>query len=108
MVSIQDAFANQAQATEEYQVAVTNLATSKSTLTDQVALYDNRLPTKESDNDALHKAERNLQDHFKNIKDDIITLKKESHSGGSDAIFKYKVRSDPKWKFEVQPHHNTW
>ena len=44
------AFANIAQSTAEDRAAVTNLTTENSTLTEQVALYDNRLSTKEADN----------------------------------------------------------
>ena len=47
------AFTNLAQATSEDRAAVTNLTTENSTLTEQVALYDNRLSTKEADNMAL-------------------------------------------------------
>ena len=49
-------FANLEQATAEYCSAVTNLNTANSTLTEQVALYTNRLSAKESDNMALQTA----------------------------------------------------
>ena len=47
------ALANLAQATAEDRAAVTNLTMANSTLTEQVARYDNRLSTKEADNMAL-------------------------------------------------------
>ena len=55
------AFANLEKATAEYLSTVTNLTIENSTLTYQVALYTNRLSTKESDNMALQTAIKNLQ-----------------------------------------------
>ena len=55
------AFANLAQATAKDRAAVTNLTTANSTVTEQVALFANRLSTKEADNMALQKAMRILQ-----------------------------------------------
>ena len=46
-------FANLVQATAEDCTAVTNLKTANRILTEQVALYDNRLSTKEAENMAL-------------------------------------------------------
>ena len=54
-------FANLAQAMAEDQAAVTNLTTSNNNLTEQVALYTNRLPNKEDDNMDLQKAIKKLQ-----------------------------------------------
>ena len=47
------AFANLAQATAEHLAGITNLTTTNINLTEQVALYANRLSTKEADNMAL-------------------------------------------------------
>ena len=55
------AFVNLAQTTAEDRDAVNNLTTAKSTLTEKVALYTNRLYTNEADNMALQTAMRNLQ-----------------------------------------------
>ena len=46
-------FANLAQATAEHLAGITNLTTTNINLTEQVALYANRLSTKEADNMAL-------------------------------------------------------
>ena len=55
------AFANLEKATAEYLSTVANLTIENSTLTYQVALYTNRLSTKESDNMVLQTAIKNLQ-----------------------------------------------
>ena len=62
------AFANLAHATVENRVAVTNLTTANSTLTEQVAMYANRIFTKESDKLALQTSMKNLQMEVKNLK----------------------------------------
>ena len=53
-------FANLAQTTVDDRAAVTNLTTENITLTEQVALYANRLSNKEADNMALQTVMRNL------------------------------------------------
>ena len=53
LVVIHYAFTNLAQAMSEDKSAVTNLTMEKSTLTEKVVLYNNRLSSKESDNNAL-------------------------------------------------------
>ena len=63
------AFSNMSQATAEDRTAITNLTTAIRTLIEQVALYSNRLSTKEVDNMALQTAVRNLQGELKNLKD---------------------------------------
>ena len=63
------AFSNMSQATAEDRTAITNLTTEIRTLIEQVALYSNRLSTKEVDNMALQTAVRNLQGELKNLKD---------------------------------------
>ena len=52
-------------------------------------------------------AVRNLQDEFNNFKVDIATLKNSNHSGGAGSANKYRGRSEPKCKIEVQAHHPT-
>ena len=69
-------FANLVQATAEDRTAVTNLTTANRILTEQVALYDNRLSTKETDNMALQTATRNLQGVLKNLKAEVARLNK--------------------------------
>ena len=54
-------FANLTQATAEDQAAVTNLTMANSTLTEKVALYVNRLSTKEANKVALQTAIKNLE-----------------------------------------------
>ena len=108
MVVIQDAFANLAQVTEEDIVAVTNLKIVNTTMADKVALYARLLSTKEAGNEVLQITVRNLQGEIENIKDDISTLKKSSHSRGAGAINKVRCQSDPKCKREGKTHHPTW
>ena len=53
-------FADLAQTMAVDNVFVTNLTTAKSTLTEQVVMYNNRLSIKEDDNVALHTTIKNL------------------------------------------------
>ena len=55
-MEIEQEFYNLAQATAEDRTAVTNLTTDKSTFSEQLELYTNRLSTKEVDNKALYTA----------------------------------------------------
>ena len=59
-------FANLTQAVAEDRAAVTNLMTSTSTLTEQVAMYANHLSVKEAEKMLLQTAIRNLQGELKN------------------------------------------
>ena len=102
------AFANLEQATAEDCAAVTNLTTANSTLTEQVALYANRLSTKEADNMALQNAMRNLQGELNNLKAEVASLKNSGHSGGAGAAKKENGRLVPKWEIKGQSHHPTW
>ena len=102
------AFANLAQSTAEDRAAVTIMKTANSTLTEQVALYTNRLSAKESDNMALQTAVSNPQGELKNLKAQVASLKKSGHSGGAGAVNKDNGIFLPKWKREVQYHHPTW
>ena len=100
-------FANLAQATSEDRVAITNLTTENSNLTEQVTLYANCLSTKEAYNMALQTAMRNLQGGLKNLKSEVASLKKLVHSGGAGAFNKDNGRLVPKWEIEGQSHHPT-
>ena len=60
-MDISVAFENLAQATSQDRADVTNLTTEKRTLTEKVALYANRLSTKEADNMTLKTDMRKLQ-----------------------------------------------
>ena len=53
-------FTNMKQTMVEDRSAVTNLTMANITLTEQVALYDNRLSTKEADNMELQTSMKNL------------------------------------------------
>ena len=64
-MEIPQAFANLSQVTAEDRAAVTNLTTAKLTLSKQVALYANRLSTKEAYNAGLHTAVNNPQGEVK-------------------------------------------
>ena len=86
----QEAFDNLEQATAEDCAAVINLTIENSNLSYKVALYTNRLCTKEADNEALHTSVRNLQVEVKNIKADVDTLKSSSHCGGGGDTKKYR------------------
>ena len=101
-------FANLAQATSEDRAAVTNQTTENSTLYKQVALYTNRLSTKEVEKMALQTSMRNLQGELKNLKAEVASLKKSGHSVGASAAKKDNGRLVPKWKIEGQSHHLTW
>ena len=101
-------FDNLAQATVEYRATVINPTTEHSTLTEQVALYANRLSIKETDSMALQTAMRNLQGELKNLKSEMYNLKKSSHSDGTVAANKENVRMVPNCKREGQYHHPTW
>ena len=82
------AFVNLVQATAEDRTAVTNLMTANSTLREQVAMYANRLSTKEADNMELQTAIRSFQGELKNLKAKIYSLKKSVHSGAAGAANK--------------------
>ena len=71
VTAISVAFANLAQATAEDRAAVTNLTTTNSTIIEKVALYSNRLSTKEADNMALQTAVMNFQVELKTLKAEI-------------------------------------
>ena len=101
-------FANLAHATAEDRVAVTNLTRENSTLTEQVALYANRISNKEADNIALQAYMRNLQGEIKNLKTKMYSLKKSRHSGGAGAANKDNGRIAPSRKREGPYHHPTW
>ena len=58
-MEIPQAFANLSQVMAEDWAAITNLTTAKFTLSKQVALYANRLSTKEAYNAGLHTAGNN-------------------------------------------------
>ena len=60
-------FSNLEQATAEDCSAVTNLNASNSTLIEKLALYTNRLSTKEANNVALRTSIKNFQGEVKNI-----------------------------------------
>lgn len=60
MLGIRDSFANLAQATKNYQAAVTNLTTVNTILTEQGGLYYNRLSKKDVYNESLHMETWNL------------------------------------------------
>ena len=77
---------------------MTNLTTEKSTFTEQVAMYANRLSTKEADNMALKTAIKNLQGEVKNLKAEVANLKKSGHSGSGAAANKDNGRINPSWK----------
>ena len=63
-----------------------------------MALYTNRLSTKEADNMALQTATKKLQDEVKNLKAEVASLKKSGHSGGGAAAKKDNSRMTPRWK----------
>ena len=86
------------QATAEDRTAITNLTTAIRTLIEQVALYSNRLSTKEVDNMTLHTAVRNLQGKLKKLKAEIQNFKKSGHSGAAGAAYKNNGRMVPNWK----------
>ena len=98
------AFANLAQAIAEDRAAVTNLTTANSILTEQVALYANRLSTKEAYIMSLQTAMRNLQGKLKNLKAKMYSLKKSGHFGDAS---KDNGIMFPKWKIEGQSQHPT-
>ena len=85
VTEISTAFANLAQATVEDRAAVTNITTTNSTLKEQVALYINRLSTKEADNMALQTAMKNLQGEVKNLNTEFSRLKSSGHSDSAGA-----------------------
>ena len=92
------AFTNLAQATAEYRAAVTNLTTANSTLTEQVALYANRLSTEEAEIMEMQTAMSNPQGEIKNLKAEVASLNKSGHSGGTSAANRDNCRMVPKWK----------
>ena len=98
LVGILDTFANLVQVTEEDRATVTNFTMENSTLKEQVGLYANLFSTKEVDNDALKKAVGNLYGEVKNLKAELATMKKSSHSGGTGSMGKDKFRTETKWK----------
>ena len=77
---------------------MTNLTTEKSTLTEQVAMYANRLSTKEADNMALKTAIKNLQGEFSNLKAEVANLKNSVHSGAAGAANKDNGIITQRWK----------
>ena len=101
------AFANLAQAAAEDRTVVTNLTTANITLTEQVVMYANRLSTNETDNMALQTYMSNLQGELKNLKMEVVSLKKSGHSSGAGAANKDNSILVPKWKREGQSHHPT-
>ena len=76
-------FANLAKATAEDRADVTNLTTPNRTLTEQVALYANRLSTKEADNIVMQISMKNLQGVINNLKAKVACVKKSVHYGGA-------------------------
>ena len=72
-----------------------------------MALYINRLSTKEKDNMALQTAMKNLQGKTRNVKAEFASLKNSGHSGGNSAANKDNIGMLPKWKREGQSHHPT-
>ena len=102
------AFANLEQATAEDQSAVTHPTMANITLAEQVALYANRLSTKEDDNMALRTDIKNLQGEVKNLKAEVASLKNSGHSGSAGAVNKENGRMNPRQKQEGQAHHPTW
>ena len=96
------------QATVEYCSVITNLNIEKSTLKEQVALYANRLSTKEADKVGIQMAIKNLQGEVNNLKGEVAKLNKSGHSGGAGSTKKYNGIITPNWKREGQAHHPTW
>ena len=92
------AFDNMAQDTADDRAAVTNLNTENSTLTEQVALYANRLSTKATNKVALQTTIKNLQGEVKKLKAEVENLKRPGHSGAAGAANKDNERMTPKWK----------
>ena len=88
--------------------SVTNLLTEKSTLSEQVALYANRISPKNADRTALYIVIKNLQVEVKNLKAEVAKFKWSSHSGGVGATKNKRLRPEQKWKREGRAHHPTW
>ena len=101
-------FANLEKATAEDRAAVTNFTTTNSTLTNQLALYVNRLSIKGAGNMAVQKSIKNIQGEVKNIKAEVANLKNSGHYGSARAANKDNGRITPMWKLEGQSHHPTW
>ena len=85
-----------------------NLMTEKSTLSEELGLYANRLSANEVENRALQALVWNLQEDINNLKAEFITLKRSGHYGGAGVSRKYRGRPRPKCKSEGQSHHPTW
>ena len=73
-----------------------------------MALYANRLSTKESDNVELQTAIKNLQEEVKNPKAKVANLKREFHYVGTGAANKDNGKIALGWKLEGQAYHPTW
>ena len=102
------AFSNLAQAMAEDCASVTNLITANRTLTEQVAMYLNRISTKEADNMALQTVMKNLQGEGNNLKVEVVSLNNSGQSRGVVAANKENGIMLPMWKREGQAHHPTW